>query len=131
MTENQEEKWDDMTLESLEAELRSLPEVDVPETLEARLLAAIPDRQPAASEDYRAERHPGLWDFGVTAAAAALILALILTVNYGLSEPSQTLSTQLTDMSLRHTGWELRPLLSDQNALVEDTNYTNSTCQTQ
>ncbi|MHC4423981.1 MAG: hypothetical protein ACYSWR_04865, partial [Planctomycetota bacterium] len=63
----------------------------------------------------------------VTAAAAVLILALMLTVNYGLSEPSQTLSTQLTDMSLLHTGWELRPLLSDQNALVEDTNYTNST----
>jgi hypothetical protein len=127
MTENQEEKWDDMTLESLEAELRSLPEVDVPETLEGKLLAAIPDRQPAAAAEHRAERHPGLWDFGVTAAAAVLILALMLTVNYGLSEPSQTLSTQLTDMSLLHTGWELRPLLSDQNALVEDTNYANST----
>jgi len=125
MTENQEKKWDDMTLESLEAELCSFPQVDVPETLEAKLLATIPDRRPEASMENSVRRHLGAWDFGVTAAAVVLILALMLTVNYGLSEPSQTLSEQLTDMSLLHKGWELRPLLSDQNALVEDTNYAN------
>ena len=125
MTENQEEKWDDMTLESLEAELRSLPEVDVPETLEGKLLAAIPGREPETLAELPVKRHPRLWDFGVTAAAAILILALMLTVNYGLSTPSQALSSQLKDTSLCYTMWERYGLPGDQNALIEDTNYAN------
>lgn len=126
MKGNQEQKRKDTTLKSLEAELRNLPEVEVPETLEARLLAAIPDRGPKASVEQRAKRHPGLWDFGVTTAAAILILALMLTVNYGLSTPSQTLLTKFKDTSLCYTRWEQNSLLYDQNnTLIEDTNYTN------
>jgi hypothetical protein len=125
MTRNQEQKREDMTLESLEARLHHLPEVEVPEALEAKLLTAIPDRGPEASIENGVRRHLGAWDFGVTAAAVVLILALMLTVNYGLSEPSQTLSTQLKDTSLCHTGWERQYLLGDQNTLIEDTNYAN------
>ena len=125
MTRNQEQKSEDMTLESLEARLRRLPEVQVPEALEAKLLAAIPDSGQKVPEEHCAKRHPGLWDFGVTAAAAILILALMLTVNYGLSTPSQTLSAELKDTSLWHTGWERQYFMGDQNALVEDTNYAN------
>jgi hypothetical protein len=124
MKENQEQKWKDTTLKSLEAKLRNLPEVEVPETLEVKLLAAIPDREPVAIE-HSLRQHPGAWDFGVTAAAVILILALMLTVNYGLSTPSQTLSAQPKDTSLCHTGWERQYFLGDQNALVEDTNYAN------
>lgn len=125
MKENQEQKWKDTTLKSLEAKLRNLPEVEVPETLEAKLLAAIPDREPVAIE-HSVRQHPGAWDFGATAAAVILILALIFTVNYGLSTPSQMLSAQPKDTSLCYTGWEPHYLPLDQNnALVEDTNYTN------
>jgi len=125
MTRNQEKKWDDMTLESLEARLRRLPEVQVPEALEAKLLAAIPDKQPKASIEDSVRWHPGAWDFGVTAVAVVLILALMLTVNYGLSTPSQALSAQLQDTSLCYTAWERYGFLGDQNALIEDTNYAN------
>ena len=125
MTKNKEKKSDDMTLQSLEAKLHRLPDVDVPETLEAKLLAAIPGRGPETLAELPVKRHPRLWDFGVTAAAAILILALMLTVNYGLSTPSQALSSQLKDTSLCYTMWERYGLPGDQNALIEDTNYAN------
>ena len=124
MAKDKEEKWNDKTFESLEEELRRLPEVDVPETLEAKLLAAIPGRGSKTLADNPVERHPRLWDFGLTAAAAILILALMFTVNYGLSNPSRMLPARLKDTSLCHAGWEQLYLPLDQNnALVEDTNY--------
>jgi hypothetical protein len=124
MAKNKEEKWDHKTLQSLEEELCRLPEVDVPETLEARLLAAIPSSRPKKLADHCVKRHPRLWDFGLTAAAAVLILALMLTVNYGLSNPTRLLPARLKDTSLCHAGWEQLYLPLDQNnALVEDTNY--------
>jgi len=125
MARNQEKKWDDMALESLEAKLRHLPEVQVPETLEAKLLAAIPDRQSETSMEDSVRWRLGAWDFGVTAAAVVLILALMFTVNYGLSTPSQALSAQLQDTSLCYTAWERYGFSGDQNALIEDTNYAN------
>ena len=114
-----------MALESLGEQLRQLPEVDVPETLAAKLLAAIPTERANAVVEYRAEHHPGRWDFWATAVAAILILALMLSVNYGLSTPSQTLPTKLKDISLCHAGWDLHPFLGDQNTFAEDTNYAN------
>lgn len=124
MKGNQEEKSDDITLQSLEQRLRHLPEPDVPKALETRLLAAIPSDAEDVSVSARTVCYPRLWDFWATAAAAILILALMLTANYGLSVSSRTLSTQLRDTSLLGTQWDRYPFLGDQNALIEDINYT-------
>jgi len=122
MTENQEQKWEYMRLKSLEAELRCLPEVEVPETLEDKLLAAIPDRGAKVAPEHQAKWHVRAWDFGATATAAVLILALMLMVNYGLSVPPQMLLTELNDTSLCYTRWDQNNFLYDQNnACVEKT----------
>ena len=122
MTENQEKKWEDMRLKSLEAELRSFPEVEVPKTLEYRLLAAIPDRPTKVTREYQVKWQAGAWDFGTTATAAVLILALMFIVNYGLSMPPKMLITELNDTSLCYTRWDQNSFLYDQNnACVEKT----------
>ncbi|MHC4260637.1 MAG: hypothetical protein ACYSTF_09555 [Planctomycetota bacterium] len=123
MKRNQEEKSDDMTLGSLEQRLRHLPEPGVPEALEARLLAVITSDTADVSISPRIVRYPRLWDFWATAAAAILIIALMLTANYGLFVSSRTLSMQLRDTSLLGTAWDRYPSLGDQNTLIEDTNY--------
>ena len=115
MTENQEQKWVDMRLKSLEAELRCLPEVEVPETLEGRLLAAIPDRAEKVAREHQVKWYAGAWDFGTTATAAVLILALMFMVNYGLSMPPKMLITELNDTSLCYTRWDQNSFLYDQN----------------
>ena len=115
MTENQEQKWENMRLKSLEAELRCLPEVEVPETLEGRLLAAIPDRAEKVAREHQIKWHVGAWDFGTTATAAVLILALMFMVNYGLSMPPKMLMTELNDTSLCYTRWDQNSFLYDQN----------------
>ncbi|MHC4528313.1 MAG: hypothetical protein ACYS29_10580 [Planctomycetota bacterium] len=124
MKNNQERKWQDLTLKSLKAELRRLADVQVPHTLEARLLAGIPKSKAQDAPVHRIERHTA-WDFGVTAAAAVLIVALMLTVNYGLSVPSQMLLTDLRDTSLVYARWDQNNLFYDQNnTLIGDTDYT-------
>jgi len=126
MRQNGEQKWEDMTLKSLEAELRRLGEVEVPETLEAKLLAAIPDGKAKVAQEHRVKRHRGAWDFGVTAAAAVLIFGLLFMVSYGLSVPSQALLTEFDDTSLCCARWEQGNFLNGQsNTLIEDTNYAN------
>lgn len=113
MTENQEQKSKDMTLKSLEKKLRRLPEIEVPEALEARLLAAIPDRRTKGKQAQQLQWRRA-WDFGVTAAAAVLIFALMFLVNYGLSIPSQTSIAEF-DTSLCYTSWDQNNFLYDQN----------------
>jgi hypothetical protein len=46
MTENKEQDWENITLKSLEAKLQSLSELQVPQSLRAKLFASIPERQP-------------------------------------------------------------------------------------
>jgi hypothetical protein len=119
MAENQEQKWKGMTLKSLEAKLRSLPGVEVPEALKAKIFAKIPHSKAGPAPERRVQWRPGIWGFGI-AAAAVLILALIFVPSYGPSGPSQTLIADLNDRTVRH-------ILADQNnALVEDTNYADS-----
>ena len=113
MTQNQEKKSKHITQKSLTEDLKRLPEVEVPETLEARLLAAIPVRQENLKRD-RQLRWYRAWDFGVTAAAAVLIFALMFLVNYGLSTPSQTAIIEF-DTSLCYTRWDQSKFLYDQN----------------
>ncbi len=78
MASNQEHNREDKALRLLEDELHRLPKVEVPETLEARLLAAIP-RIPTEMARWRRIRWRR-WTIGVvsTAAAAALIVAAIM-----------------------------------------------------
>lgn len=118
MTEKQEHKWNDMSLKSLEEELRCLPEVKVPEKLKTKLLAAIQSRQQKISISHRLKWHLGARDLVATAAAAIFIFVSMLMVSYGLPTPSQTLLTG-DDLSLRYT-------MYDQNCvLIKDNNYTS------
>lgn len=127
MAQNKEQKWEDITLKSLKAELRGLPEVEVPETLKAKLLAGIPGmRQKLSSIEHQLKWHLRARDCVATVSAAVLILALMLLVNYGLSTPSQIPLTELSDMSLSYTGWDQNSFWYDQNnSLIEDTSYIN------
>lgn len=113
MAENQERKFKDMTLKSLEKKLHRLPEIEFPEALEARLLAAIPHSRARPAPEHHFQWHRA-WDFGVTAAAAVLIFALMFLVNYGLSISPQTSMTEF-DTSLCYTRWEQNNFLYDQN----------------
>ena len=113
MTENQKQKSKHITLKSLADRLRRLPEIEVPETLEEKLLSAIPGRQTEHAPHLRLRCYR-LWDFGATAAAAVLIFALMFLVSYGLSTPSQTSIAEF-DTSLCYTKWEQNNFLYDQN----------------
>jgi hypothetical protein len=117
MTDNKEHRGKGMTLRSLKAELRRLPEVEAPRGLRARLLAAIPAGREGLASEPQAKGHYRRWDFGVSAAAAVLILASLFMVNYGLSVPTQVLLTGFTDTSLGGTLWDQG--LYDQNSCLE------------
>ncbi|HUT29722.1 MAG TPA: hypothetical protein VMX13_08020 [Sedimentisphaerales bacterium] len=114
MRNGKEQKTSDTTGRSLECRLRRLADVEPPETLKARLVQAIPER---ADESHRVLPHlrwyPQAWDFGVTAAAAVVIIGLMLMVNYGLSVPSQ--AQLLEDTALAYPRWDQNFFSPDQN----------------
>jgi hypothetical protein len=116
MKTNREHKRKKLKLKSLEAKLRRLPDVDVPQKLKAGLLAAVPVGKDAPSRELHFGRFPRAWDFGVTAAAAVTIIASLLLVNYGLSVPSQTLLTEFDDTSLCYPRWDQNDFLFSQNS---------------
>ena len=116
MTKNQENNWQDLTLKSLEDRLRHLPDVEVPETLQNKLLTAVVDRQPEVTREYRIKWHWRVFRFGATAAAAILIIALMFMVDYGLSIPSQLILTELNDTSLCYTRWDQYNFMFEQNS---------------
>lgn len=113
MTQKRKKKSKRITLKSLVAHLQRLPEVEVPEKLEASLLAAIPVKQKNLTRELKL-RWYRTWDFGVTAAAAVLIFALMFLVNYGLSTPSH-ISIMEFDTSLCYTGLYQNGFMYDQN----------------
>jgi len=113
MTQKREKKSKRITLKSLAAHLRRLPEVEIPETLKPRLLAAIPDMQPKPAPVHQFRwYHVG--DFGMTAAAVVFIFVLIFLINYGLYTPSRIEIIEF-DTSLRCTTWDQNNFLYDQN----------------
>lgn len=113
----------DVTLKSLKRRLRALGELEPPPELKAELVAAIPHGQ--SKPQPRLGPAPAAWDFGVTAAAAVLIFALLWVVNYGLAVPARLLHTQVVDTSLCYPALGQSLVLFDQNnMLIEDTNYT-------
>jgi hypothetical protein len=115
MTANQEQKWEDMTLKSLEKRLRSLPEVKIPETLKTKLFASIPPGQPKTAREFHMQWWSGAWTFGA-AVAAVVILVLIFMPNYGASVPSKRLIADLNDRTICYA-------LADQNnVFIKDAN---------
>ena len=122
MTENQEQKWENMTLKSLEAKLRLLREVEVPQTLEAKIFAKIPDSNVRITQDHQVQRWYRVLGFGI-AAAAVLIFASVIVSNYGSSVSSPTLITDLNNRPARY-------VLTDQNTpLIADINFANGNSQ--
>jgi hypothetical protein len=86
MGQNRNDRRDNAALTSLEAGLRRLPELEVPEALEAKLLATIPAgrRRPTPRGVFRGRV---AWGAGALAAAAGLILAAILMSRTRPPEP--------------------------------------------
>ena len=113
MAENQEKRWEHITQKSLASRLRRLPEVAVPESLKDKLLAAIPDSGAKVSRGHQLQWYRA-WDYGVTAAAAVLIFALMFLVNYGLSTPAKTGMIEF-DTSLCYAGRDQNNFMYDQN----------------
>jgi hypothetical protein len=113
MTEKKDQKSENITQKSLAAQLRSLPEVSPPQALKDKLLAAIPDSQPKPSPAHQRLWYRA-WDFGVTAAAAVLIFALMFLVNYGLSTPSKNAMIEF-DTSLCYAARDQNNFMYDQN----------------
>lgn len=121
MTGNRNKRWEDMTPESLGAELRNLPELEVPGALEAKVLSGIPN-SPTGSREHRLHWWPRVWGLGI-ATAAVLILALIFVSDSGPSVSSHTFIADLNDRPTHH-------VLADQNSLlIEDTNAVTSADQ--
>ncbi|MBN1972981.1 MAG: hypothetical protein JW787_05040 [Sedimentisphaerales bacterium] len=84
MKENQNFNKDEVTLKSLKAKLRSIGELDVPVTLKAKLLDAIP-REPNKNVYVHPIRQRfGIWGYGAS-AAIVLILVVIIIINIGPS----------------------------------------------
>jgi len=104
-----------MTLKSLQANLRRLAGLQTPEALKNKLLADIPHSRAQAPSQQWIQWHRGAWDFGVTAVAAVLIIALMFMVNYAFYLPPRGLLTQLKDTSLCYTTWDQNNFLCDYN----------------
>ena len=113
MTYKQEKKCKHITLKALQAELRHLPEPEVPQDLGAKLLAAIPKTRAKSPPDNRLRWYTAC-DFGLTAVAAVLIFALMFLVDYSLSVSSEPPFTEF-DTFLCDTRWGQNNLLCDQN----------------
>ncbi|KPK43798.1 MAG: hypothetical protein AMJ65_04805 [Phycisphaerae bacterium SG8_4] len=124
MKENHKQTWEDMTLKSLEAKLRSLPEPGIPEMLEAKLHATIPESPTETIRENPFRRWLkayGLW----ATAAAVVILAFVLAVNHGQPSPSHRFVADINDGASRYVP-------ADQNAvLIEDTNFVNPNIEQQ
>ncbi len=104
MNRKKQQKSQDVTFEALEGQLCNLPEVEVPDGLQTKLLAAIADSNTDLCRGSRTKSRHRAWIGALTAAAAVLILALIPMANYTLPAPSRTSFTEFDD-SLVCGGW--------------------------
>ncbi|UCF15055.1 MAG: hypothetical protein JSW59_16725 [Phycisphaerales bacterium] len=124
MKEDNKKTWENITLKSLEARLRSLPEPGIPATLEARLHATIPERPTETIRVHLLRRWIKACALSAT-AAAVVILAIVLAANHGPPSPSHRSVADLNDGASRHVP-------ADQNTvLIEDTNFVNPTPELQ
>ena len=97
MKPNERHYWRDLEPESLESNLRSLPEVKAPENLEAKLSASIPNKPVKVKR--AGQGHWSLvWPLGAAAAAVVLIFSLtfvsdgIYTCPRGSVNPNEIIS---------------------------------------
>ena len=103
-------------MKSLKSRLCNLPQPDVPQRLKSALFAAIPKHTGPTASKPSPGPHRRAWDFGVTAAAAVIVLALLILVNYGLSVPPGASIAECDDALTWYTKWDRNTLLSDQNS---------------
>lgn len=118
MKDNQDFKWDDITLKSLKAKLRSVPKPDVPVTLKEKLLAAIPKKQTKTVSVFPVRPGFGYWSFGATAAVILILIGTIF-LNFNVSDTSHKMVVDMNE------GFNDN-FPNDLNVpLIEDTNYVN------
>ncbi|MBN2589264.1 MAG: hypothetical protein JXA96_05355 [Sedimentisphaerales bacterium] len=87
MNEKQNFNKDEITLEFLEAKLRSIGEPKAPVTLKERLIDDIPRKSKRVYSVFFLHQRFGIWGFGAS-AAIVMILIVITIFNFGPSTPS-------------------------------------------
>ncbi|MFC1738754.1 hypothetical protein ACFL1G_06885 [Planctomycetota bacterium] len=118
MKDNKEKNDKDITLKSIAAGLRSLPELEVPGKLKQKLFATIPNRLTVITKNRRLRGLSVIWRIG-TAAAAIIILASILLSNLGRSTSSNKFTVEMNEVSKHY-------VLADQNnRFIIDSNYVD------
>ena len=113
MEKSHKQKWENINLKSLEVKLRSFGRIKAPQALKSALLAAIPHRGMSNSR-YYPNRVWRVRDFGATAAAAVIILALMLVINQSLSISPQMFAAMIDDTSLSSSVWETNRSFCDE-----------------
>jgi len=121
VSKNEESSRHDATLESLEAELRALPQLEVPAGLQAKLLAAIPARPGGVLRPRRVAWLVGLGALGV---AAALLVTMSLWSDVqsprqqpglpsavGSTSPEYILAPAIRTRSEETRPWDVQPPL--------------------
>lgn len=109
-------KRKEIKLRVLEKKLQSFSKIEVPETLKNKLFSDIPATGEKRDFQYHHKWYPVFYDFATTAMAAILILALIFTLNYGLSAPSHI------SLSSLHDPLVYRSVLDQNNYLYDHNN---------
>lgn len=99
MTGDEQQSREDRALKSLEEELRRLPKVNVPDTLEQRLLAAIPETQAATVSRSRVRWRCWAVGVGSAVAAAAVIAATVMLPLHRSTDDPDGSAGVLTDTS--------------------------------
>jgi len=122
MKDNQNFKWDDITLKSLEAKLQSIPRPDVPVTLKEKLLAAIPKKQKKTVSVFPKRPGFGFWSFGATAAMISILIIAVF-FNFNASDTSHKIVVDMNDGFSNNFPNDLNI------PLIEDTNYVNDNIQ--
>jgi hypothetical protein len=120
MKDNQKLKWDDVTLESLEAKLRSIPKPDVPVTLKEKLLAAIPKKKIKTFSPVRPGF--GFWSYGATAAVITILIAAAF-FNFNVPDTSHKTVVDMNEGLSNNFPNDLNV------PLIEDINYVNDNIQ--
>ncbi|MFH1616762.1 MAG: hypothetical protein ABIG61_16980 [Planctomycetota bacterium] len=119
MNEKKQYNLQNVTSRSLKAALRGLSDIDFPDTLKARLIAAIPDNCLHAPRRHCVQWYFKTWGLG-TAIAAVLLFVLILVVTYGSILPA---GGSVIDWNDRPTDLNDRPveLINKHSALQRRT----------
>ena len=125
MIQNQEQNWENMTIKSLEARLRSLPDIDIPEGLCTKLLTSIPSKNEGLGVAPKRQFcwHRRFWRVGITVAAVIVLALVLVSVYEPASVPENTVTSQRFMAGLNDVCCCAR---TDQNnASFEDINQAN------